>query len=139
MERSIKNFMTETPMTIGEDTSLEKAKAMMLDNDYHHLPVLSGGELTGIISHRDISFTEAMTQDRPDFCVGDVMTLDPYIVQPTEDITNVVKTMLKKNITSAIVAATNSTPWGIFTMTDALQLLVKFFDSESVTEKVASL
>ena len=80
-----------------------------------------------------------MTQDRPDFSVGDVMTLDPYIVQPTEDITNVVKTMLKKNITSAIVAATNSTPWGIFTMTDALQLLVKFFDSESVTEKVASL
>ena len=49
--------MSKTPDTVGEDIGISEAKEFMIENGYHHLPALSTGILTGIISYRDIEIT----------------------------------------------------------------------------------
>ncbi len=127
----ISDCMSKTPDTVGEDIGISEAKEFMIEKGYHHLPVLSTGILTGIISYRDIEFAQALVEDRhEEFRAGDIMSLDPYVVEPDADLKDVIKTMKDKGISSAIVSETKDTPWGIFTMNDALNLLIKFLGTE---------
>ncbi len=46
--------MTKGPDVVDPDTRISDAAAWMLETGYRHLPVVSGGELLGIIDVRDI-------------------------------------------------------------------------------------
>lgn len=46
--------MTEGPDTVDPETRVSDAAAWMLETGYRHLPVVSGGELLGIIDVRDV-------------------------------------------------------------------------------------
>ena len=46
--------MTKAPDVVDPDTRVSDAAAWMLETGYRHLPVVSGGELLGIIDIRDI-------------------------------------------------------------------------------------
>ncbi len=45
--------MTKDPDTIGPNAPAIEALRRMRDGGYRHLPVLDGGRLVGIVSHRD--------------------------------------------------------------------------------------
>lgn len=51
----VRDLMTPMPKTIGFDISVEKALIMMKECACHHLPVLDGGKLVGVLSDRDLS------------------------------------------------------------------------------------
>lgn len=46
--------MTEAPDTVDPEARVSDAAAWMLETGYRHLPVVSGGELLGIIDVRDV-------------------------------------------------------------------------------------
>ena len=46
--------MTKTPDVVDPDTRISDAAAWMLETGYRHLPVMTDGELLGIIDVRDI-------------------------------------------------------------------------------------
>lgn len=46
--------MTTAPDVVDPDTHINDAAAWMLETGYRHLPVMSGGELLGIIDVRDL-------------------------------------------------------------------------------------
>jgi CBS domain-containing protein len=46
--------MTKAPDVVDPDTRISDAAAWMLETGYRHLPVMSGGELLGIIDVRDL-------------------------------------------------------------------------------------
>jgi acetoin utilization protein AcuB len=50
----IKDVMTSRVLTVDEDCPLEEAARIMVDHRIGSLPVLKGGELTGIITETDI-------------------------------------------------------------------------------------
>lgn len=120
MSKAIKEIMTEMPHTIGFDASPEKAREMMSQYQCHHLPVLQGGKLVGILSDSDLqSVHETSTSPR----IEEIMTEDPVTVDPSQDVFQVAMLMHEKKIGSVIIAATPYSPWGIFTATDALAYL----------------
>ena len=119
MSVPVREFMTSMPHSIGKDLPISKAREMMSKYLCHHLPVLEGGRLVGILSNRDLQ-QMARVSASEDLSVEDVMTEDPVFVEPTEDVFQVAMLMHQKKIGSVIVSATTDSKWGIFTATDAL-------------------
>lgn len=122
MQRKIETCMTEMPHTVGEESSAEKASQMMHEFNCHHLPVLNGGKLVGVISARDLQLATQMG-DLADVKVSSLMNDDPFVVMPDETVKVVVDKMISNGYGSAIVSASETSTWGIFTVSDALKLL----------------
>lgn len=118
----IQNYMTELPHTIGHDITVSKAKTMMKDHSCHHLPVLDGGHLVGVISHRDLTLVDNV-RGGGETPVEEIMTDEPVIVDPEMDVKEGIKIMMEKRIGSLIIRAKEGKHWGIFTYTDALKVL----------------
>ena len=46
--------MTPNPVTVQPDTDIEKVAALMVDKNFHSIPVVDKGELVGIVGKEDI-------------------------------------------------------------------------------------
>jgi len=46
--------MTSDPTTVNSDTDIEKVAALMVEKNYHTLPVVDDGKLVGIVGKEDI-------------------------------------------------------------------------------------
>ena len=46
--------MTANPVTVNPDTGIEEIAALMVEKNYHTLPVLDGDELVGIVGKEDV-------------------------------------------------------------------------------------
>lgn len=120
---SVQKFMTAMPHTIGKDQPLARAEKMMRDLRVHHLPVLDGGRLVGILSDRDIKLVETLKDVDPQtVLVEEAFTPDPYIVSPTTTLKEVCATMAEKRYGCALIEE-NHKLVGIFTWVDALRAL----------------
>ena len=46
--------MTADPVTVDPETDIEKVAALMVEKNYHTLPVIDAGELVGILGKEDV-------------------------------------------------------------------------------------
>ncbi len=53
-EISVARVMSENPITVSPDTSVEQAYALLELGELHHLPVVDDGKLVGIVSTADL-------------------------------------------------------------------------------------
>ncbi|HRK02003.1 MAG TPA: CBS domain-containing protein [Oligoflexia bacterium] len=118
----IQKYMTAMPHTIGSDISIKKAIEMMKEFRIRHLPVQQGGKLVGVITDRDIKLASSF-QGTDEMLVDDVMTPDPYVVDPDAQIDDVVFNMAEHKYGCAIVQQQNDKVVGIFTDNDGLRVL----------------
>jgi acetoin utilization protein AcuB len=124
MSIKIKDVMTPSPHTIGEDQTLDFAKHEMAKYGIRHLPVLRAGKCVGLISDRDIKLSYAVESGRAgllkvtDACSGEV-----YSVDENEFLRNVAQYMAKNLLGSAVVVDQKEKVVGIFTVTDACRVL----------------
>lgn len=124
MSQPVRQYMTTMPHTIGSDISISTAVKMMREYKCHHLPVLDGGHLVGVISDKDLKMASGI-RGSDETKVQDIMTDEPVVVEGQMDVFQVAMLMHQKKIGSVIVAADKTHPWGIFTATDALAFLAK--------------
>lgn len=124
MSQPINEFMTSCPHTIGHDIAVSVARDMMTQHSCHHLPVLDGGNLVGLVSARDLRLAHAVSSGE-ETSVELLMTDEPVVVDRDEAVNVVIRCMLEKQVGSVIIAAKKGHPWGIFTTTDALKLLAE--------------
>ena len=54
-EARVRLWMTENPLTIEPETTVEDAAKIMFDNNFRHLPVVKDGRPLGIVSLRVLS------------------------------------------------------------------------------------
>jgi CBS domain-containing protein len=54
-EARVRQWMTESVVTIEPDTTVQDAAKMMFENNFRHLPVVKDGRLLGIASLRRLS------------------------------------------------------------------------------------
>ena len=65
--RKVEDVMTEEPVTVSEDTPLEKLVALMEKKDIKRLPVVSGGVLKGIVTRSNLlQAVASMAHEIPD-------------------------------------------------------------------------
>lgn len=50
----VSDAMTPDPVTVGPDTEIEEIAGLMIDRNYHTIPVVENNELTGVIGKEDI-------------------------------------------------------------------------------------
>jgi CBS domain-containing protein len=54
-EARVRQWMTESVVTIEPETTVEDAAEMMFERNFRHLPVMKDGRLLGIVSLRRLS------------------------------------------------------------------------------------
>ncbi|MCS6916007.1 MAG: CBS domain-containing protein [Myxococcales bacterium] len=119
----VKQYMTPSPHTVRSDLPLAEAHRIMREHQIRHLPVLSGGELCGIVSQRDLHLIETLQDVDPEQVpVEDAMSQDVYTVSPDAPLQQVAAHMAQHRIGSAVVVDGMKVV-GIFTSIDALAAL----------------
>lgn len=128
----VHEFMTTCPITIDRAAPLAEARALMIQHDARHLPVVDGGRLVGILSARDIELYESLSRDRDDAVavpiVGEAMTEGVFTCGPDAHLHAVAHEMAEHKFGSAVIVDRDQPTriLGVFTTTDALRALAKF-------------
>jgi acetoin utilization protein AcuB len=129
VRRTIRDFMTALPHTIGRKQSLASAQETMRLKGLRHLPVLDGGRLAGVLSQRDAYFVETIAGVDPERVpVEEAMSVDVYSVAPDTPLLDVAAEMADHKYGCAIVTQGTHVV-GIFTVVDALRALVAIIAS----------
>ncbi|MEM1521016.1 MAG: IMP dehydrogenase [Candidatus Korarchaeum sp.] len=80
MARAVKraeSFIIRDVITVSPEDSVEEARRLMKEHGISGLPVVVGSRLVGIVTRRDVYFSEGS-----DLLVKDIMTKDPITVGP---------------------------------------------------------
>lgn len=119
----VEQYMTPQVRTIGVKHTLADAHQLMNSERIHHLPVIEGGKLVGVVSQTDLHLLESLEGVKPEeVTVDEAMSQDVYVVPPTEPLSVVADELARRRCGSAVVA-THGHIQGIFTTTDALHAL----------------
>ena len=51
---TVSQAMTANPVTVGPDTLIEVVAALMVDSNFHTIPVVEDGKLAGIVGKEDV-------------------------------------------------------------------------------------
>ena len=60
----VEHAMTPNPTTVDPDTDIEKVAVLMVEKNYHTLPVVDGGKLVGIVGKEDVLRTLITESDQ---------------------------------------------------------------------------
>lgn len=125
----IQAVMTTFPHSIGVDQTLQVAKEMLREHGVRHLPVQRGGELLGVLTHRDIHFVLSVDKRQPsEMLVEDAYTQEPYIVDIDTPVRSVARRMAQDGLGCALVVQETRLV-GIFTTVDACRCLAEVLEA----------
>ncbi|MDH4120997.1 MAG: CBS domain-containing protein [Deltaproteobacteria bacterium] len=126
--------MSTRPVTIELDAQPHLADTLMNHHAIHHLPVVKGGVLQGLISQRDL-FRHMMSfffvennQEQHDFLdsfldIPSIMTPDPLTLGPDDTLGAALDLMIEHKIGCVPVVNGNNQLVGILTESDLLRLM----------------
>jgi CBS domain-containing protein len=96
---SVRDAMTENPLSIGASASVVEAAQLMRDEDIGSLPITDDEKLVGMITDRDI--TTSVVADAADpkaTSVGDVLSQDLITVEPDKELEDALQLMARHQV-----------------------------------------
>ncbi len=97
--RLVANRAGNEVITCGVDTPMREALGILANRRIGALPVMSGGEVAGIFSERDVIYClEREGEASLDKPVGEVMTAPPITVEPKTRIDDALELMTRRRI-----------------------------------------
>jgi acetoin utilization protein AcuB len=115
--------MSRNVKTIGYDATVAKARALMRSAAVHHLVVLDGGLVVGVLSDRDLGGRVGARQGGAENTpVTEVMTTDVVSVEPDTTVRQAANRLRGRGVGSLVVM-TGGRLDGIVTTTDLLELI----------------
>jgi len=109
--------MTTAPTTISIDTTIARAQQMMSENRLRWFPVVTGSEVVGIVTDRDIASCYAGA----DTTVGAMMTWEVIAVSPRTSMQEAARQLLECDIDGLPVVDDRKLV-GVMTRSDILQV-----------------
>lgn len=126
----VEEFTTPDPVTAFTETPIEELIRIMSENGVRHVPILSGDQVVGVVSERDLKLVAALdASSKSLLTAGDIMSRDPVMVSSQDTLHDVAFEMSRRKIGSVIVNEGDKL-LGIFTSTDALNALVEITAEE---------
>ena len=131
----VSKIMTAQPITVNETNKVSDVAQIFKERSIHHIPVVSGSKLIGMISKTDmerISFVtgtqdeKANTQIYDALSIDQVMTKNVVVVNSNTSIKEVAQ-ILAKNEFHALPVVDNGELVGIVTTTDLMQYMLDQF------------
>ena len=129
----VSKIMTANPITVNTSNKVSDVAKIFSENNIHHIPVVSGDELIGMISKSDIdkvSFVTNWQDEKANTAIYDnleieqVMTSQLDTVQDDDEIREAA-TLLAHGRYHAIPVMEGETLKGIVTSTDVINYLLE--------------
>lgn len=127
----IQDWMTKDILTVEEDASLMRVTRIMKEKHIRRLPVIARGQVTGIITDRDVkdaSPSKTTSQDihelyyfLSEMRVKDVMTPDPLFLYGDDSLEKAALVMLENTISGVVVKDRQGALIGLLSETDVLR------------------
>jgi acetoin utilization protein AcuB len=114
----IADLMTRQPWTVQLDDSAAVARRMLAEREIHHLPVLDGDRVVGMVTERDL----VLVQDHS-ATVADVVAPAHHVSRETP--LGEVLDLMTSHHYDAVVISEDGHVEGIFTTSDALRVLAE--------------
>lgn len=137
----VAHIMTKDPVSIHLKTSISEVAEIFNEGKFHHLPVLDGKELIGMISYLDlmrVSFERSfgVTDTRAVYEVLDstldiesIMTKDPLCIQSTSPILEAAEKLATGSLHSLPVVNDEHELVGIITSKDLIEYLASLLQN----------
>jgi acetoin utilization protein AcuB len=127
-------YMTQSPITVSEQTSMKEAVLTLQRHRIRHLPVTNGTKLVGIVTDRDLKRAspsllleierEEVEQVLRTTSVSSIMTREPVTATPDTPLVDALRLMVEGKFGS-IPVVNGDDLVGIFTEIDALKVLIE--------------
>ena len=118
MSQTVEEIMTPDPRTANVDDTVKDAARMMKDNDIGDVIVVADGQVTGILTDRDIVVRAvAEGSDASSTDVGEICTTGIEAIEPDATVDDALRTMREHDIRRLPVVK-NGRPVGIVSLGD---------------------
>lgn len=117
----IGDIMTRSVRAIAPSVDADVAWRQMKDAHIHHLAVMDGGRLLGVLSERDLGGPRGAAA-RKGHTAGDLMTSDAVVAAPTTTLRQAAN-LLRGRAIGCLPVVDGSKLVGILTTTDLLDLI----------------
>jgi CBS domain-containing protein len=118
MARTVEEVMTTNPRTVNMDDTVLEAARVMRDNDIGDVIVVENGEVTGIVTDRDVVVRGvAEGRDAESTTVGEIATTGVQAIEPDASVDDALRMMREHDIRRLPVAK-NGRPVGIVSLGD---------------------
>jgi CBS domain-containing protein len=112
--------MTREVVTAGPDDKLSVARNIFMKNRVHHLPIVDGKKLLGILTTYDIFKLVSKHDDFETVTIGDVMTIHVATLEPEDKVGSAAELFLE-NLFHAVPIVKNGELQGIVTSFDVIK------------------
>ncbi len=119
----VREFLRKAPVTVPPQCSLAEAARLMSDHDVGALLVISGEQIIGIVTDRDITVRGVGSGQGSENTIADVMTEHPITIEGSADIVEAYR-LLKEARVRRLPVVEEGKLGGIVTMDDLLIALV---------------
>ncbi len=120
MNERVASIMTRELITVNQDDSLQKVKDILINNRIHHVPVVDGKKLVGLVTTYDLFKLNVEHKDYPNTRVGNVMTKRIATVESNFHIGTAAEVFME-HLFHAIPVVDNGELVGIVTSFDILK------------------
>lgn len=127
----VSELMTQAAVTDAPDDTLAEAAAKMRAQQTGSLLIMSGNQLAGIVTERDVLKVVGDGQDPKSVSIRDVMTKDPVTVDPESSIQEAAKIMFDKWFRHLPVTTADGKVVGIISLRDLLSLVAQGMEDPS--------
>ena len=136
---NIQNIMVSNPLTVNLSQKISDVAHIFGENNIHHLPVVSGNKLVGIISYSDLlkmSFQDSFSdQDERSVLslldhtknIEDLMTPNPITLQVNNSIRDAAEKLSDGKFHSLPIVDDENVLLGIITSTDLIKFLSQIY------------
>jgi acetoin utilization protein AcuB len=131
--------MTPRPVTVPPDASVAAARSAMRRGRFHHLPVVAGAELVGVVAQRDLEVPPGVPveaaeslDDRP---LTEVMTTEPVTVWPDEPVEAAARLLVEHAIGCLPVVGDEGLV-GILTESDLFSVLLRLLGGGEPSSRI---
>jgi acetoin utilization protein AcuB len=120
----VESYMSQAPITIGDDTVYWKAFDIMQEKNLHHIPVVNeSNAVVGILTRRDLQIAAQHFKEAP-VEVSEVMHSPVVTISPGEPLSEAARQMIDNRIGGLPVLDSNGHVTGILTETDLHRALI---------------
>jgi acetoin utilization protein AcuB len=120
---SVAEYTSHAPYAVGPGEPLGNARRLMEKYSIRELPVRAEGKVVGLLSERDLRLVWALMHPPPEaLAVEGAMKTEPYTVETTMRLDDVVRAMATRHLDAAVVLEGGRVV-GVFTSADAMRAL----------------
>jgi CBS domain-containing protein len=118
MARTVEEVMTRDPRTVNADDAIVEAARIMRDSDIGDVVVMEDGQVTGIVTDRDLAVRAvAEGRDPEPTTVGEIATTGIQAIEPDASVDDALRMMREHDIRRLPVTK-NGRPVGILSLGD---------------------